>query len=255
MAPKTYITASALSYLLLPSIYVSDISVGSECAVLSDLLPGKVSYPWNRTYTSSINSYFSVQEQSLSPACIVSPASSIDVSIVVKTMARFRARNTSFSQFAIRSGSHTLFAGAANINSGVTVDLSRLNSVTLSSNRGVAHVGAGARWIQVYQKLDPLNLTVVGGRVASIGVGGYLTGVGLSYLGPRHGWGCDNVVGYEILLASGEIVRADSTSDLFLPLKGGSNNFGIVIRFDLKVYSQGLFGGNFIAYPYIEVSR
>lgn len=170
-------------------------------------------------------------------------------------MAKFRRKSAKLGRFAIRSGGHTPFAGAANIDNGVTVDLSRLNSVTLSSDGGVAHVGAGTRWIQVYQKLDPLNLTVVGGRVAGIGVGGFLTGGGLSYLGPSHGWGCDNVVGFEIVLASGQITYVDATSDLFLRLKGGSNNFGVVTRFDLKVYSQALFWGGYIAYPITEAPR
>lgn len=249
------LNAFALFYLLLHSTYASSLPDGLECTVLSALLPGKVSYQGNTTYASSIRSYFSLQEQSLSPVCIVSPTSNTDVSIVVRTMAEFRKKSAELGQFAIRSGGHTPFTGAANIDNGVTVDLSRLNSVTLSSDRGVAHVGAGTRWIQVYQKLDPLNLTVVGGRVAGIGVGGFLTGGGLSYLGPRHGWGCDNVVGFEIVLASGQITYVNSISDLFLPLKGGSNNFGVVTRFDLKVYPQGPFWGGFIAYPITEVSR
>lgn len=40
----------------------------------------------------------------------------------------------------------------------------------------IASVGAGAIWGEVYQKTDSLNLSVVGGRGASIGVGGLLTG-------------------------------------------------------------------------------
>lgn len=264
MAPITLevLNAFAPSYLLLlllllvPSIYASvSTDWSSECTTLSGLLPGKVSYQGNLTYTSSIRSYFSLQEQSLSPVCIVSPTSTTDVSTIVKTMAKFSQKSAKLGRFAIRSGGHTLFAGAANIDNGVTIDLSRLNSVTLSSDHGVALVGTGARWIQVYQKLDPLNLTVVGGRTAGIGLGGFLTGGGLSYLGPQHGWGCDNVVGFEIVLASGQITYVDSTSDLFLPLKGGSNNFGVVTRFDLKVYSQGPFWGGFIAYPITELSR
>lgn len=170
-------------------------------------------------------------------------------------MAKFRQKSAKLGRFAIRSGGHTPFAGAANIDNGVTIDLSRLNSVSLSSDRGVAHVGTGTRRIQVYQKLDPLNLTVVGGRVTGIGVGGFILGGGISYLSPRHGWSCDNVVGFEIVLASGQITYVNSTSDLFLRLKGGSNNFGVVTRFDLKVYSQGPFWGGFITYPITEISR
>lgn len=34
-----------------------------------------------------------------------------------------------------------------------------------------------------------------------------------------------------------------------MALKGGSNNFGIVTRFDLQTYPQGDFWGGFISYP------
>lgn len=55
------------------------------------------------------------------------------------------------------------------------------------------------------------------------------------------------VKNFEVVLASGEIVNANSeeNSDLFFALKGGSNNFGIVTRFDLKTFPLGdYWGGN-----------
>ena len=55
----------------------------------------------------------------------------------------------------------------------------------------------------------------------------------------------------EIVLADSSIVNANAIQrpDLFRALKGGSNNFGIVTRFDLKTYPQGQLWGGFIAYP------
>ena len=55
----------------------------------------------------------------------------------------------------------------------------------------------------------------------------------------------------EVVLADGSIVNANAFQrpDLFRALKGGSNNFGIVTRFDLKTYPQGQLWGGFIAYP------
>jgi len=51
---------------------------------------------------------------------------------------------------------------------------------------------------------------------------------GMTFLSRRHGFTCDNIHGYEVVLASGEVVyvTADSHPDLWLALKGGSNNFG-----------------------------
>lgn len=55
------------------------------------------------------------------------------------------------------------------------------------------------------------------------------------------------VANFEVVLANGEIANANSEEnpDLFFALKGGSNNFGVVTRFDLKTFPLGdYFGGN-----------
>ena len=56
---------------------------------------------------------------------------------------------------------------------------------------------------------------------------------------------------YEIVLANGDVVEANQNhnNDLWLALKGGSNNFGIVTRFDLRVFPQGQLLGGIILYP------
>ena len=50
------------------------------------------------------------------------------------------------------------------------------------------------------------------------------------------------------MLASGETVNANATSnpDLMKALRGGSNNFGIVTSFDMRVFAQGDFWGGYI---------
>jgi len=71
---------------------------------------------------------------------------------------------------------------------------------------------------------------------------------GLSFFSSRYGFVCDNVVNYEVVLASGQLVHVNAISypDLFKALKGGSNNFGIITRFDVKVFSQGPIWGGFL---------
>ena len=68
----------------------------------------------------------------------------------------------------------------------------------------------------------------------------------------RDGWAADTVVSYEVVLASGEVVHASATShrDLWLALKGGSNNFGIVTHFNMSTYSQGKMLGGVIGFNY-----
>jgi FAD/FMN-containing dehydrogenase len=100
--------------------------------------------------------------------------------------------------FAVRGAGHTPWAGASNIDNGVTIDLTSMNSVVVSEDRTIASLGPGARWEDVYRPLDEMNLTVTGGRVATVGVGGLVTGGGISYFSRKTGFSCDNVVNYEV---------------------------------------------------------
>lgn len=78
--------------------------------------------------------------------------------------------------FAIKSGGHARFAGASNADGGVTIDLVRLNSIKLSADKKSVTIGAGNRWAEVYRSLEAEDLTVIGGRVATVGVGGVILG-------------------------------------------------------------------------------
>lgn len=97
-------------------------------SALASQLPGQVSYAQDASYRASISSYF-YQQARLAPQCIVFPKSASDVSRIVKTIARMRAKA------AVRGGGHTPIANAANLDSAVTIDLSGMNAVSL----GAAH--------------------------------------------------------------------------------------------------------------------
>jgi hypothetical protein len=140
-----------------------------------------------------------------------------------------------------------------------------LNSIELNTAEMAVHVGAGALWQDVYDVLEPHGLSVLGGRVGDVGVAGLTLGGnralvftsllliaelpagGISFFSPSRGWVCDSLVSVDIVLASGFRITASSTShtDLFTALKGsGANNFGVVTRFEFKVFEQGpLWGG------------
>ncbi|KJZ77352.1 hypothetical protein HIM_03076 [Hirsutella minnesotensis 3608] len=216
------------------------------CLALSLILEGKVSFPGSPAYTASLGSYFSLQAAAVHPLCIVSPQTAQDVSAAVRVLTT-NYPSSPGCQFAIRSGGHASFAGAANIQQGVTLDLTALNGITLGQGTPpIVSVGVGATWGAVYSYLDALRLSVNGGRAAGIGVGGLTLGGGISYSGPRFGWTCDTVTNFEVVLANGSIVNAnqDEHADLLWALRGGSNNFGIVTRVDLQTFEQdGLWGG------------
>ena len=119
---------------------------------------------------SLFEGYYSAQQQETVPACMVLPTSAGDVSEAIKVI------NQNECTFAIKSGGHAMFPGASNAPGGITLNLQYLNDLQVSEDRSTAFVGPGNRWGTVYDYLDPMNLTVVGGRNHDVGVGGFLLG-------------------------------------------------------------------------------
>ncbi|OAA74567.1 FAD binding domain-containing protein [Akanthomyces lecanii RCEF 1005] len=152
-----------------------------------------------------------------------------DVSVVIKTLAKHQCH------FGIRGGGHGQFPLASSVESGVTINFGNMNSTTWNPETKLASVQPGSHWQAVYETLAPFGIVVAGARVAEVGVGGYLTGGGLSFHQSSHGMGCDNVANFEVVLASGEIVNANASSnpDLWKALKGSSGNLGLVTCFDM----------------------
>ncbi|KAI0009532.1 hypothetical protein F4779DRAFT_627777 [Xylariaceae sp. FL0662B] len=214
------------------------------CSALLATLANKTLLPGSSAYNESLASYFSAQEAEVHPSCIVSPTSSTDVSSVIRILTRLDCA------FAIRSGGYSIQAGDANIADKVTIDLSGLNSISVSQNLSQISVGPGARWGDVYRASEASQLVVPGGRVATVGVGGLTTGGGVSSFSARFGWTCDSVANMEVVIASGDIINVNDVENpgLLQVLRGGSNNFGIVTRFDFHAYPQGDIWGGTVTY-------
>ncbi|KAL5351693.1 hypothetical protein ACLOAV_003553 [Pseudogymnoascus australis] len=230
-------------------------SAGSYCCKILKLSMGsKVSVPNTTPYRDSTGSFYSLQNTAITPSCVVSAISTADVQQAVGILSSISLVGQvvgSGCKFAIRSGGHTPWGGAATIQNGVNIDLSALNHVTVSPDKKTVSIGPGNRWIDVYMKLDALGLGVSGGRVASVGVGGLITGGGMSFFSPRYGLVCDTVTEFEVVLAFGQVVVANAKTNptLFSALKGGSNNLGVVTRIKLEVFPQGKFWGGSVVYP------
>lgn len=182
----------------------------------------------------------------LKPWCIVQPRTTDEVSKVLKTL--FDAGSGAGSwHIAVRGGGHSHWAGSSNVANGVTIDLGLLNRTEYDEATNIASVGGGALWNSVYEAAAQHSVSLVGSRAGGVGVSGFLLGSGNSYYTGQRGFGCDNVVNYEVVLTNGKIVNANATSneDLYRALKGGGSNFGIVTRFDLEAFpAQDLYGGS-----------
>ncbi|KAH7322479.1 hypothetical protein B0I35DRAFT_449923 [Stachybotrys elegans] len=185
------------------------------------------------------------------PSCIAVPETSEQMATIVKIAVQAKA------PFAIRSGGHSPNPGDANIDNGILISTTNLSQIDFEDRTKVVSVGPGAIWGDVYTALEAFNMSMVGGRVPSVGVGGLTLGGGLSYLSDQWGMVCDNVLAYEVVLSNGTIVEATATehSDLFWALKGGSSNFGIVTRFDFTTVPLGQVWGGMQLYTGSEVPK
>ncbi|OXV07629.1 hypothetical protein Egran_04606, partial [Elaphomyces granulatus] len=214
------------------------------CAVLLQSFPTQVFIKSSAQYTAWDASFWSQQQAAVQPACAFQAAKAQEVagSVLLSRLTQ--------CPFAVKSGGHAAFTGSSNIQNGLTIDLQFLNSTTLSNDNTIARVGPGNRWVDVYSWLETHNLTAIGGRVADIGVGGLTLGGGVSFFSAAHGWACDNVQNYELVTADANILQVNLNSypDLYWALRGGGNNFGIVTRFDLITYPQGLMWGGAVIY-------
>ncbi|RXW13917.1 hypothetical protein EST38_g11935 [Candolleomyces aberdarensis] len=115
-------------------------------------------------------------------------------------------------------------------------------------------IGTGLKWDDVYAALEPHGVSVAGGRVTDVGVGGFTLGGGYSWKTNQHGLTIDTVSAFELVKPNGDVVKVMEAhdSELFFGLKGASNNFlffkGIVTKITLKTFAQGQVWGGFLAF-------
>ncbi|KAK4185244.1 bifunctional solanapyrone synthase [Podospora australis] len=222
----------------------SSITINGAVQALKAALPiGRVHLRGTPTYEKINGAYLSGLESDLRPLLIFQPNSVKEVAAFVQVLRPF----VNVVDCAIRGAGQQPLKGCANVDNGITMDLSLLDSITLKDNNSVAQLGAGVRWGAVYQKLDPLGLSVTGSRSALGGVGGLALAGGLAFQSSRQGFITDNVVNFEVVLSSGQVVQAnkDTNKDLWIALRGGGNNLGIVTRYDFRTFEQDLiWGGN-----------
>ncbi|KAK8015811.1 FAD binding domain-containing protein [Apiospora marii] len=217
------------------------------CDTLSrnPVLQDKVLYPNSSAYDDRIKDYFAANA-ALKPWCMALPLTSEDAS---ESMRAITANNC---PFGIRGGGHMVFAGSSSTDHGVTIDLGYMNHTTYDPNTKLASVRPGGTWAEVYRTLVPHGVTVTGARSNVVGVGGFLLGGGNSLHAAAYGWACQNVENFEVVLANGSVVDVNrhSHSDLWLALRGGSANFGLVTRFDMRTIPEPLTwgGGRFWTY-------
>jgi FAD/FMN-containing dehydrogenase len=138
-----------------------------------------------------------------------------------------------------RSGGHA-WAGWSVRDDALLIDLSALREMTVDVNSLTATVSPAIRGGQEFGPfLRRYGLVFPSGHCSTVGLGGYLLQGGQGWNSRQWGWGCENVLGVDVITADGDSVYASAArnSDLYWAARGaGPAFFGVATRFHLRVH-------------------
>ena len=119
--------------------------------------------------------------------------------------------------------------------------MARFRNIVLNEEEGTVEIGAGLNWTDVYSYLVPKGVTVAGGRIDGVGVGGLILGggrrssslprvttisqryihvAGYSWKTNQHGLTIDTVTEYELVLPNGTVKHVtEKDEDLWFALR------------------------------------
>ena len=165
------------------------------------------------------------------PALIARCATAEDISRVVGF-----AREHDLA-LAIRGGGHN-GGGLGTVEGGVVIDLSMFKDIEVDPLARTARVGGGCTWGEVDRATSEHGLATPSGIISTTGVGGLTLGGGLGHLTRGYGLSIDNLLEADLVLASGDRVRAsaDEHPDLYWAIRGGGGNFGVVTSFLFRLH-------------------
>ena len=143
-------------------------------------------------------------------------------------------------RIAARSGGHS-YAGYST-GQGLVIDVSRIDGVAVNAGRTQATVGAGARLIDVYDRLWAKQRTIPAGSCPSVGIAGLALGGGIGFCSRAFGTTSDNILGLRVVDAGGRVLDCDAShhADLYWASRGGGGgNFGVATSFRFKLHPVG----------------
>jgi FAD/FMN-containing dehydrogenase len=166
------------------------------------------------------------------------------------------ARETGL-ELAVRGGAHSL-AGYGTSEGGIVLDLGQMKGLHIDPVRRLAWAQAGLRAGEYTAAAAQHGLATPFGDTGSVGLGGLTLGGGIGWLVRKYGLTIDALVSVEIVTADGRIVIASASEnpDLFWAVRGGGGNFGVVTRFQFRLYPvSDILGGALFLPPTREVLR
>jgi FAD/FMN-containing dehydrogenase len=154
-------------------------------------------------------------------------------------------------ELSVRGGGHNV-AGRAVCEGGLMLDLSLMKGIHVDPVRRTARAQGGVTWREFNRETQAHGLATTGGVISTTGIAGLTLGGGLGWLMAKHGLATDNLISAEVVIASGDIVRAskEENADLFWGLQGGGGNFGAVSWLEYRLHPVGMVTSGLVAHPF-----
>ncbi|GAA4889035.1 FAD-binding oxidoreductase [Streptomyces coeruleoprunus] len=218
----------------------------ADWAALARGLDGSLVRPGDRDYDAA-RTLFNPRFDGVRPAGVAYCAGPQDVRECLEFARRHKV------PVAVRSGGHSYTGWSSG--PGLVVDVQRMASVALSG--GTATIGAGAKLIDVYDRLTTKGRTVPAGSCPTVGVAGLALGGGIGVVSRAYGLTSDSLIGARIVTADGRArdVDARRDPDLFWALRGGGNaQFGVVTELRMRTHAAPECTTFFLSWPWARAA-
>lgn len=146
---------------------------------------------------------------------------------------------------AIRCGGHN-GGGLGTCDDGLVIDLASIKYTRVDPAELTVTAGGGCTWGDIDHATHAFGLATPSGIISTTGVGGLTLGGGIGHLTRKCGLTIDNLLSADVVLASGEFVKANpnENADLFWAIRGGGGNFGVVTSFTFQLHKiDTVYGG------------
>jgi hypothetical protein len=159
------------------------------------------------------------------------------IAFAIANNIRLVVRNTGHDYHGKSTGPGALGIWTHNMKS-----IQVLDYTSSSYNCKAMKTGAGVQGMEAYAAAQAQGLVVVGGNCPTIGLaGGFTQGCGHGPLASKLGMAANQVLEWEVVLASGELVTAtpNQNTDLYWALSGGGGGvFAVVVSMTSKAHAD-----------------
>ncbi|KAJ7472378.1 FAD-binding domain-containing protein [Mycena galericulata] len=238
---------------VVPSAKYCETLPGGECtdaqwtsALFRDTIPGAMNQvSWEQGYDLTPPSLCLRNGTTCGQGDV--PVYSVEAETVSDIQAAVKFASTHNLRLAVKSSGHD-YLGRSTAPGSLLIRTTHLQNISFTDtffvgarNMGSAvTVGSGVRAQTLYQEGKANGKVVIGASAATVCTGaGYVQGAGHSALSPTFGLGADNVLEFQVVVASGELLQINSVSnsDLFWALRGGgAGSWGVIVSATFRTF-------------------